>query len=249
MIKNKYKKILMIVIAMIIASSISVYATYNYFAGDIKYKKADGTEISVENALNDLYSQNKEVKYSLIENIWSSSSISENYTLNVEDSGIYLVGLMNSNQENVAGSILTSGEEVISKTLTGWNFYSTIKVIKVTKGDYIKISAYNQYSKINSFITKLHNINVNEIIASNIGQDKTASLTYTASNDGEKILAISFSNALNRSNSISYNGMYCGTYFRNNDDYIDYISLKKGTTVSLSAYGYNWGGGSVFILK
>ena len=40
---------------MIIVGSISVYATYNYLAGDICYIKSDGTEVNVESALNELY--------------------------------------------------------------------------------------------------------------------------------------------------------------------------------------------------
>lgn len=245
-IKNNLKTILVAGATAIICISGTAFATFQYNAKQVEYK--DGK--SVETALNELYSMNKNSnEYSFIENVWSSSSLSADYTLNAEENGIYLVGIMNSNNEDISGIISTSGEEKISKTLTGWNFYSTIKVIKVSNGDNIKVSGYNTLSSINAFIAKLYNIDVNEVVASNIGQDDTASLTYTATNDGEKILALSFSNATNRSNSIVYNGMYCGTYFRNNNDYIDYSSLKKGTTVNMSAYGYNWGGGSVFILK
>ena len=58
MMRNRFKIVLIIIISMIVVSSISVYATYNYFANDIKYKKENGTEISVEDALNELYSIN-----------------------------------------------------------------------------------------------------------------------------------------------------------------------------------------------
>lgn len=57
MIKNKLKIILIIIISIVVVSSISVYATYNYLASEIKYEKEDGTEVSVETALNDLYSK------------------------------------------------------------------------------------------------------------------------------------------------------------------------------------------------
>lgn len=59
MLKNKFKIILVIVISGIITSGLSVYATYNYFAKDISYTKSDGTEINVEQALNDLYDKSK----------------------------------------------------------------------------------------------------------------------------------------------------------------------------------------------
>ena len=40
--KNKIKIILILIITIIITSSITAYATYNYLAKDIKYTKADG---------------------------------------------------------------------------------------------------------------------------------------------------------------------------------------------------------------
>lgn len=55
MIKNRIKMIIIVIIGIIIVSSISVYATYNYLAGDICYIKSDGTEVNVESALNELY--------------------------------------------------------------------------------------------------------------------------------------------------------------------------------------------------
>lgn len=62
--KNKIKIILILIITIIITSSITAYATYNYLAKDIKYTKADGTETDLENSLNELYSlYNKEFKY------------------------------------------------------------------------------------------------------------------------------------------------------------------------------------------
>ena len=52
-INNKIKILSAILIGIIIGSSIAVYAA-SYFAKDVSYKKGD-TEISVEQALNDLY--------------------------------------------------------------------------------------------------------------------------------------------------------------------------------------------------
>ena len=46
--------IIIIAICCVLCSSLSVWA-YSYFAKDVSYKKADGTEISVENALYELY--------------------------------------------------------------------------------------------------------------------------------------------------------------------------------------------------
>lgn len=52
------KIIIIIIVSIVLASGISVYATYSYFAKDISYKKTDGTELSVEEALNELYNKN-----------------------------------------------------------------------------------------------------------------------------------------------------------------------------------------------
>ena len=52
-----------VLIIIILVSSLSVYATYNYFAKDIGYTKKDGTTINVEDALNYLYQKNNKDKY------------------------------------------------------------------------------------------------------------------------------------------------------------------------------------------
>lgn len=55
--KNKYKFLIILIIGIIIGSSLTVYSAYTYFSKDIKYTKKDGTQISVEDALNELYSK------------------------------------------------------------------------------------------------------------------------------------------------------------------------------------------------
>ena len=70
LIKNNLKVIIGFVIGVILASSITVYA-YNYFANDVGYTKpGSNTPISVEAALNELYSKSKNVTYE----IWGSGS-------------------------------------------------------------------------------------------------------------------------------------------------------------------------------
>lgn len=58
-IKKNIKLILGIILSMILVSGISVYATYNYFATDVIYIR-NGHEMSVEEALNELYENKKE---------------------------------------------------------------------------------------------------------------------------------------------------------------------------------------------
>ena len=54
-LKNNLKIIIGFILGIILFAGIGVYATYNYFANEIGYKKADGTIISVGKALNELY--------------------------------------------------------------------------------------------------------------------------------------------------------------------------------------------------
>ena len=58
-LKNFFKKnlkvIIIFIVSMIITSMVSVYAAYNYLSTDVSYTKADGTTVSVADALNELY--------------------------------------------------------------------------------------------------------------------------------------------------------------------------------------------------
>lgn len=59
---NKIKIIIGIVVGIIIVSGISVYATVNVLASDVEYTKKDGTKVSVQEALNELYDEKKDLK-------------------------------------------------------------------------------------------------------------------------------------------------------------------------------------------
>lgn len=67
-INNKFKIILVIIVSIIIFSGISGYAVYNYFAYEVKYEKEDGTETSIEDALNELYSKKDNIICKMGEN-------------------------------------------------------------------------------------------------------------------------------------------------------------------------------------
>ena len=54
---KKFKKIVIAIIVLILCFSAGAYAAYTFQAGDVKYTKADGTVVSVESALNELYNQ------------------------------------------------------------------------------------------------------------------------------------------------------------------------------------------------
>lgn len=59
-LKKNSKLMIGIILGMILAGSISAYATYTYFANEVIYKKSDETQISVADALNELYINKKE---------------------------------------------------------------------------------------------------------------------------------------------------------------------------------------------
>lgn len=132
------KIILIIILSIIIASGVSVYATYNYLAKDIKYIKTDGTQISVEDALNELYNSNNKLSNFKYE-IGTNNSSSGTETIIIEhdnDNAILTTG-----QEDLEYSI-NSTSNFTSVTASGANnngmgFYYSI--LSVKKGDTIYI--------------------------------------------------------------------------------------------------------------
>lgn len=81
-LKNFFKKnlkvIIIFIVSMIITSMVSVYAAYNYLSTDVSYTKADGTTVSVADALNELY-----------KNKTSSSATTANVTTAMDYTGYY----------------------------------------------------------------------------------------------------------------------------------------------------------------
>lgn len=61
-LKNNIKIVIISFITALICSCASVFATYTYLSKDVSYKKSDGTEVSVEEALNQLYQEKKDNK-------------------------------------------------------------------------------------------------------------------------------------------------------------------------------------------
>lgn len=54
-LRKKLKIVFIVIIIQLILNGVCIYATYKYFAKDIMYTKKDGVEISVEEAINELY--------------------------------------------------------------------------------------------------------------------------------------------------------------------------------------------------
>ena len=62
-LKKHIKIILIFVVSTLIVSMVSVYATYSYLAQDVSYTKSDGTEVSVKDALDELYKTTEGITY------------------------------------------------------------------------------------------------------------------------------------------------------------------------------------------
>lgn len=87
MLKNKFKVILAILISIIFASGLSIYATYNYLASDVSYTR-DGETISVETALNELY-ERKSIQGILYVGCYTSAyDIKNNTSANITVNGL-----------------------------------------------------------------------------------------------------------------------------------------------------------------
>ena len=77
-LKKSKKLIIGIIIGLIVGSVVSVYAAYSYFAEDVSYASSNGTEISVQEALDQLYAR---------QNLGTMSTNYTGYYADVNDDG------------------------------------------------------------------------------------------------------------------------------------------------------------------
>lgn len=255
-IKKNIKLIIEIIVGMVLISGVSVYAAYNYLASEVSYTKADGTKLNVQEALTELYMSDNE-KYPSINEIYYNVSPSVNYTYTINETGKYLVGIMEAHR-NYTPTISTTGKENFSKIMSGSSGRkSLISYIDGKSGDTISLVGANDtqdYStNLTAFIYKINNFNISEVANSSISDDATTTLSYTSSQDNEKVLFLAIGNSRNVSDTkliINYqDNKFRGALFHNSCVYVDCAVLNKNQKVTASAYGYNWGGGAVYILK
>ena len=258
-------RILCFMLGVVSTIGITSVLAYSILANNVGYtpidetwKKIDGdnienTQDAIDRLFYDISSQTRITDSTpSIEKIWQSNFASVNYTYTVVEEGIYLAVTKNSNGESATGNITTTGTTIIKKSaLAGANGGTVLHLLHANAGDTINVNAYNRNSSYtaNGFIVKLNNIYGNTLVDFAVTNDATATKTYTATRSGERILAVAISNSTNRSASITYTGKHLTTIFR--DDYIcvDYALLGEGATIKPAAYGYNWGGGAVFLIK
>lgn len=108
-IRNNFKIILAVGLTAIICISGTAFAT-GYFAGDISYKKADGTQINVETALNELYSKDIN-KRSLMVN----DTNRDEYDIPEGVKEIYV--FVSRGTTNIPYTITISGTEILNNEL------------------------------------------------------------------------------------------------------------------------------------
>lgn len=133
-------------ISIVLTACISVYATYQYFAKDVSYTKLDGTEISVQEALNELYGKQYKVEcigYRTDNLINPQSSLKLEKT--IEHDGTLIVDMAGVEGNNTLSNKWEHYVKVNASNIdpkegfcNGWNghyFY----IVKVKSGDLINI--------------------------------------------------------------------------------------------------------------
>lgn len=118
---KKIKVIFIIIICIIIFGTICTFATYSYFSKDIFYTKKDGTEISVEEALNELYNNNQKINYNTFSSgVVTTSSAGTFYTKSLEipqgKKKIYIYSVVSSTW--AAEKIIVNNSNIINNCTT-----------------------------------------------------------------------------------------------------------------------------------
>ena len=129
-LKNNLKVIIVFIICVILASSITVYA-YSYFAKDIIYTKPGETQaISVETALNELYNKLSKREFTVLDSDRTGFSIPENTRL------AYVVVCRGTSNipytATVSGNIITNQELISSTYKADVNLACYISIYKLT---------------------------------------------------------------------------------------------------------------------
>lgn len=164
-IKKNIKIIVGFIVGVILASGITVYATYKYFATDVSYIK-DGTEISVEDALNELYANlNLELEFVISNSV--TGTLTTNRTASVDlSSGNYIIF---ANEYN-AGAPTTGLNTSITLSSSDANTIINMLSSKVSSYE----TAYSSSSNITIFQVQSNNNFILTILGNDAGKHSTA---------------------------------------------------------------------------
>ena len=205
-------------------------------------------ESEIEHHISANRDDNKKVdieKLPTIEGIYSISAQNINYNYEVTNPGIYIIGVAEQGNSEVT----TTGKKIKENIIVPTENKARIYMIDCDVGDKINILANNYHYNAGAFIVKANNLDIKKLIAVEGSHDTTVTSTYTAVEDTEIILAISFSTGEKRNNSISYNNVFLTSYYHMNNCFIDVAILKKGSTVTAQSYAYSWSNATTYIFK
>lgn len=153
MIKRKIKIILIIIVCMIISGAISAYAAIS--ASIITYQKSEDEEISVEDALNELY--NKQLNSTLVANgIYGANPNNPNVTVNYtfQEKGLAVVNLGTRSAGSSTGttSYQIKIDNVLVDSYSGANwFYLKSLQYQVEAGQSISVYVHDTASSAAAF--------------------------------------------------------------------------------------------------
>lgn len=158
---KKIKFIIVIVITILLTSCISVYATYKYLAKDVSYTKLDGTEISIQDALNELYG-----KQCKIVPIWlNTDNLCKPYsringTTTIKRDGIFIIDMAGVEGNGTLNSKWTHNVKVNNNpvngagSVNGWNGHYWY-MVQVKAGDIV-----TAYSNIDYTTDKYNGVSI-----------------------------------------------------------------------------------------
>lgn len=155
MLKNKLRIVLTIVVIAILAGGISVYATYNYLASEVKYTKEDGTETDVEKSLNELYEKinTKKIDYNII--YFNQIVGSYNYDYKISEEDLKYKNIMVIISATNTGS---TQKNPASATVTNDN------IIQISNGAQVNYTEYGVHVESKLYIGVIKNIVKDDVI-------------------------------------------------------------------------------------
>lgn len=247
-IKNNIKVIIAVIISGVVFTTVGVYAASQILAKDISFTpKNENWEVdNLEDAINDLYNNSDSNIKINVTHIYTELKQSVNYTHTFEEDGIYAVGVLNGSYSKTV-SITTDSEVLLNDYYVPGNRISAFEILDAKAGDTVTLKGTNYAQVTNAYIYKIENFDFDETFRREFGYDATATIKYTAEKD-EEILCFFASNGQKRSSSISFNNNseYHYKSVKNNDSGAYILKMKSGTTVTMNAYGNEWGAGVLY---
>lgn len=127
--------IIAIIVVAILCSGLTAYGTYKYYAKDVEYTKKDGTKISVQDVLNEMYND-KDYEFDNKEYTQEGLKIYDNRVTII--SGGYYIDSSKMVWVNITYKT--------NKTLSGNDIWLLIYSFPKMKKDFLILDSNNKYS-------------------------------------------------------------------------------------------------------